>query len=148
MKIDDNFREMSASRRSGRSLRPGLSDDSSGPNSPSIDSFDDLSLDGMEKRKGKGNKTDKALKQLNAKEDANSMFLAGFDPSKGRKAKLKLSDKAYKDSNPGIVGGAGTNTTKNRNAKKDSLYDGKGTLIMVNADTFKTFVNELYFRVV
>ena len=64
-----------------------------------------------------------------AKSDENSLFLADFDPTKGRKAKQKLSDKAYKESNLGIVG-----NTKTKNVKKDSLYDAKGALLQNGLD--------------
>ena len=88
------FRFYKMERRSIRTHRL-LDDgnDSSGPNSPSIgDSLDDLSLDGsMDStgRRNSKNKTDKALKNLRGKTDANSLFMADFDPTKGRKAKLK-----------------------------------------------------------
>ena len=139
LKMSYIFRFYKMERRSIRTHRL-LDDgnDSSGPNSPSIgDSLDDLSLDGsMDStgRRNSKNKTDKALKNLRGKTDANSLFMADFDPTKGRKAKLKLSEKAYKDSNPGIVG-----QTKNRNVKKDSLYNQNGLLLSVSCQMNKYF---------
>merc|ERR1712131_89142 len=55
----------------------------------------------------------------------------------GRKAKLKLSEKAYKDSNPGIVG-----QTKNRNVKKDSLYNQNGLLLSNGLDLCDCLVED------
>ena len=132
---------MSEKRRSGRNSNRMLSDvdDSSGPNSPSIDSFDDLSIDGFpNKKKGKSKQTtERALKQLMAKSDENSLFLADFDPTKGRKAKQKLSEKAYKESNLGIVG-----NTKTKNVKKDSLYDAKGALLQNGLDLCDCLIDD------
>ena len=113
-------------RRSGRAALSKLAtsdidvDSSSGPNSPSIDgSFDDLSLEGRKGKKG-------ALRNLKAKTDETSLFMSDFDPTKGRKARAKVKDTAYKDSHVGIVG------NKNRSVKKDCLYDAKGALLWVS----------------
>ena len=106
-------------RRSGRSVRKINENDRSESNSPSLLDYDEEEEDLCPRRGGKM-KAMMALSKLQAKEDANSLFMSNFDPSVSRKAKLK--DKTYKDHNiPG-------NT---RNTKKESLYDGKGILILV-----------------
>ena len=99
--------------------------ESSGPNSPSIDS-DDAS------GRRKTNKTEKELRKIRGKHDASSLWLSDFDPTKGRKARTKLKETAYKDTHVGIVG-----TKNNKTVRKDSLYDAKGVLIQVCCDSTK-----------
>ena len=105
---------MSEPRRSGRNANKkldNLTENDSGPNSPSLE-MEELSIeDGERKRKSR------ALKTLKAKQDENSKFMSDFDPSLGRKAKLKISDKTYKA--PELKG------------KKSNIYDNKGILIAV-----------------
>merc|ERR1712126_4822 len=72
----------------------------------SIDSFDDLSID-------------------------------GFPNKKKGKSKQKLSEKAYKESNLGIVG-----NTKTKNVKKDSLYDAKGALLQNGLDLCDCLIDD------
>ena len=96
---------------------------SSGPNSPSIDS-DDAS------GRKKTNKTDKELRKIRGKHDENSLWLSDFDPTKGRKARTKLKETAYKDTHVGIVG-----AKNNKTVRKDSIYDAKGCLIQVRVST-------------
>ena len=92
---------------------------SSGPNSPSIDSDDPSG-------RKKSNKTDKELRKIRGKHDESSLWLSDFDPTKGRKARTKLKETAYKDTHVGIVG-----AKNNRTVRKDSLYDAKGVLLQV-----------------
>ena len=92
---------------------------SSGPNSPSVDSDDAMG-------RKKPNKTDKELRKIRGKHDENSLWLSDFDPTKGRKARTKLKETAYKDTHVGIVG-----AKNNRTVRKDSIYDAKGVLIQV-----------------
>ena len=103
------------SRRSGRNASKKLdtlTENDSGPNSPSVD-MEDLSIEeGEKKRKSR------ALKTLKAKQDENSKFMSDFDPSLSRKAKLKISDKTYK---PPVL----------EKPKKSNVYDNKGILITV-----------------
>ena len=103
------------SRRSGRNASKKLdtlTENDSGPNSPSVD-MEDLSIEeGEKKRKSR------ALKTLKAKQDENSKFMSDFDPSLSRKAKLKISDKTYKPPVP-------------EKPKKSNVYDNKGILITV-----------------
>lgn len=107
---------MSEKRRPGRSVKK-LSDRSES-SSPTME------LDQDEDLSSRKSRSTRALTKLQAKEDANSLFMSNFDPSVKRKEKLK--DKTYKDTN--IAGG-------NKNTKKDSrkecLYDGRGVLLMV-----------------
>ena len=138
----NSIRMSSASRRTIINL--GVSDDSSsGPSSPIVDRFDNISMeDSVERRRSRGgSKTDNALRKLAGKEDASSLFLNGFDPSKGRKAKLKLTEKAYKESSTGIIG-KNQHTSKTRNNKKDALYDAKGALLMNGIDVCDCLIED------
>ena len=101
--------------------------ESSGPNSPSIDS-DDAS------GRRKTNKTENELRKIRGKHDASSLWLSDFDPTKGRKARTKLKETAYKDTHVGIVG-----AKNNKTVRKDSLYDAKGVLMQVWVIT-KSFI--------
>ena len=107
-------------RKSGRSVKKINENDRSESNSPSFMDYDEEEEDIGPRKGGRM----KALSKLQAKEDANSLFMSNFDPSVSRKAKLK--DKTYKDHNiPGNISG------NIKNTKKESLYDGKGILILV-----------------
>ena len=109
---------MSEKRRSGRALKKLSDIDRSESNSPTMDYDEDEDLSS---RKGRSKGKKGALTKLQAKEDANSLFMSNFDPSVSRKAKLK--DKTYKDNNiPG--------STK-KDSKKECQYDGRGILLLV-----------------
>ena len=71
-------------------------------------------------------KTVKELRKIRKKLDENSLWLSDFYPTKGRKARTKLKETAYKDTHVGIVG-----AKNNRTVRKDSIYDAKGVLIQV-----------------
>ena len=114
----------SEKRKSGRSMKKINDNDRSESNSPSFMDYDEEEEDLGPRRGGRVKGTISALSKLQAKEDANSLFMSNFDPSVSRKAKLK--DKTYKDQNlPGNISGTP------KNAKKESLYDGKGILLLV-----------------
>ena len=111
-------------RRSGRSVRKINDNDRSESNSPSLMDYDEEEEHLGPRRGSRMKSTSAALSKLQVKEDANSLFMSNFDPSVSSKAKLK--DKTYKDHNiPGNISG------NNKNTKKESLYDGKGILILV-----------------
>ena len=82
-----------------------------------------MELDQDEDLSSRKSRSTRALTKLQAKEDANSLFMSNFDPSVKRKEKLK--DKTYKDANI-----AGNKNTK-KDSKKECLYDGRGVLLMV-----------------
>ena len=112
------------SGRSGRSVKKISENDRSESNSPSFMDYAEEEEDIGPRRGGRMKGTITALSKLQAKEDANSLFMSNFDPSVSRKAKLK--DKTYKDHNI-----PGNNSGNIKNTKKESLYDGKGILILV-----------------
>ena len=109
-------------RKSGRSVKKINENDRSESNSPSLLDYDEEEEDLCPRRGGKM-KAMMALSKLQAKEDANSLFMSNFDPSVSRKAKLK--DKTYKDQNIPANNSGSTKTTKKE------LYDGKGILLLV-----------------
>lgn len=105
---------MSEKRRPGRSVKKHS--DRSESSSPTMEfEFDE----DLSSKKGRSTR---ALTKLQAKEDANSLFMSNFDPSVSRKAKLK--DKTYKD-----IPGSTKNAKKD--SKKECLYNAKGLLLMV-----------------
>eukprot|EP00092_Neocalanus_flemingeri_P022836 GFUD01024760.1.p1 GENE.GFUD01024760.1~~GFUD01024760.1.p1 ORF type:complete len:165 (-),score=42.34 GFUD01024760.1:183-677(-) len=115
---------MSEPRRSGRNANKKmdtLTENDSGPNSPSLD-FDELSIDDGTKK----SKKSRALKTLKAKQDENSKFMTDFDPNQGRKAKLRISEKTYK---------APT-------GKKANVYDSKGITIAHGLDLCDCLIQE------
>ena len=71
-------------------------------------------------------KTVKELRKIREKHEEKSLRLSDFYPTKGRKARTKLKETAYKDTHVGIVG-----AKNNRTVRKDSIYDAKGVLIQV-----------------
>ena len=111
-------------RRSGRSLTKINDNDRSESNSPSLMDYEEEEEELGPRRGGRMKGTVSALSKLQVKEDANSLFMSNFDPSVSRKAKLK--DKTYKDQNI-----PGNNSGTSKNTKKESLYDGKGILLLV-----------------
>jgi len=107
-------------RRSGRPKKDSSLDDESGPNSPNIEGLClEDSNDGVAKvKKQKQSKTDKALKNLRAKQDASSKFFDDFNPAVSRRDKMKSQT-----------------TKKPYSAKaKTNVYDAKGCLLLNGLD--------------